>query len=224
MLDTLLDDINELLLNDVGDERILQQIKRALMNHEVVSVNERNYIKNLKNEYLASKPESEPESDFISFAGQTLPQSSTHKIVPIQSPVPPPLLLQKRGYQKHKRKIGIIGIMIVLVAILSAGVLFSGVVDLGSSTPKTFGSLLSTDETSYMQGDIISISGRFDVSLGDEVTILVENTDGSLIWTENINLKSNGCTFYIDTSWWFRMGWCWNIYHNCRTFRSNSKY
>ena len=52
MVDTLFDDVNELLAADFGDDRILRQIHRACKNGEVISNYERKYVRDLAARYL----------------------------------------------------------------------------------------------------------------------------------------------------------------------------
>ena len=59
MADTILDDVKELLLNEKGDAKILERIKRAAENDEVISVYERDYVNDLVEKYL--QPKYEPE-------------------------------------------------------------------------------------------------------------------------------------------------------------------
>jgi len=59
MVDAILDDVKELLLNEQGDAKILERIKRAAENDEVISVYERDYVNDLVEKYL--RPKYEPE-------------------------------------------------------------------------------------------------------------------------------------------------------------------
>ena len=58
VVDTILDDVKDLLLKEKGDLRVLERIKRAAENDEVISVYERNYVQELVEKYL--RPKSEP--------------------------------------------------------------------------------------------------------------------------------------------------------------------
>jgi len=60
MPDNILDDVKKLLDAEVGDKKILEQIKRAAENNEAISNYERNYVAKLEEQYL-KPPEPEPE-------------------------------------------------------------------------------------------------------------------------------------------------------------------
>jgi len=51
--------------------------------------------------------------------------------------------------------------------------------------------LMKTDKTSYNNADIISISGTIESATG-VVSLLVYDTSGKIIWSENSNIKENG--------------------------------
>ena len=193
MPDTILDDVNALMLKGLGDKRILEQIKRAAENNEVISIYERNYVAKLREQYLEEKPEPEP-----------VPEPEVEKEIPkpiteVVDIPPPPEPEKKKNPQQTKIIAGIGGA--ALAAILIIGVAMSGFDMSGSSidnneddkpTKSASGISLSTDVTSYSAGDIISISGNSDASLGNLARISIENSGDDLIWAENVNLKSNG--------------------------------
>ena len=194
MPDTILDDVIALLLKEKGDKRILEQIKRAAENNEVISVYERNYVTKLKQEFLEKKPGTIPKQSLEPQAQTTGSPKPTPKKV-IYTPPPPPPEPQKRKNPKQMKIIAGAGGAAALVAILVIGISMSGF-NLGNpgsdpSTPAS-GILLSADEKSYSLGDIISISGKSDSSLGNQVILSIENSNNDLVWTENVNVKSDG--------------------------------
>ncbi|MGQ0377127.1 MAG: hypothetical protein ACT4OW_06465 [Nitrososphaerota archaeon] len=85
----------------------------------------------------------------------------------------------------------------VVVAIIAIGVAatqsdfgdFSSPI---SITPKITGLSISTDQRSYNKGDIISISGTSETSAGNEIKLSIQNSDGKLVWSESVKIKSNG--------------------------------
>ncbi len=180
MHDALLDDVDALLLKDVGDKRILQQIKRAAENNEVISINERNYVANLKSQYL----DKQPPSTVLS-ATNAASQPSVPKTL-----FAPPRLEPVHRKNPHKTKIIVAIAGVALIAILAAGVSLSDTDGPGPLPVSDFA--LSTDESSYTLGDIISIYGSSDIELGSSATLSIQNSANDLIWTENISLKSDG--------------------------------
>ncbi|MEX0656535.1 MAG: hypothetical protein WD154_03185 [Nitrosopumilaceae archaeon] len=85
----------------------------------------------------------------------------------------------------------------VVVAIIAIGVAATQF-DFGdfsnpiSITPKTTGLSITTDQRSYNKGDIISISGTSETSAGNEIKLSIQNSNGQLVWSENVKIKSNG--------------------------------
>jgi len=188
MPDTILDDVNALLLKEKGDRRILEQIKRAAEHNEAISIYERNYVAKLKGEYLEKRPESRPRP-----VSSTLTQPSE---APRPATKPAYALLHEPKRRKNSGRTKIIAGAsgaAVLIAILAIGASMSGI-EPGGAGPATpvSGDLVSIDAGSYALGDIISISGRSDSSLGGQVALSIENPDSDLVWTENVSMKSDG--------------------------------
>ena len=195
MTDLLLDDVKALLDQDFGDDRILKQICRACEHNEVISNYERNYVRELAEKYLGKKPqsvqmpavESKPfVSDPVSTEIQPMQQTQT-----LQTPTP------RISYAKSKNTKMMLGIGggVALVIILAIAVSFSGITDNPTNidvpiTPQIVSLSIQTDLTSYVQKDLISISGMSDTS-GD-VNLSIENQSGELAWAEQVRLKSDG--------------------------------
>lgn len=193
MYDSLVDDIKELLDKERGDKRILEQILRASKNDEVISNFERNYVQKLSEKYLNKKP---PEDEKPSQPDVKLPEEQTQEEKPLiqeSKPIKP---------IKPKNKTLFVGMGVAALAIIVVAVVaFSGMPDLTSSTPQppntpttpAVGVIsLQTDLPSYSRGDIISIDGKSDSSLGGQILLSIENQNGKLAWSENVNVKSNG--------------------------------
>ena len=193
--DSLIDDIKELLDKEKGDKRILEQILRASENHEVISNFERNYVDRLSEKYLNKKStaEEKPKTPDVNLIQPTVQEEK-----PIITETKPPQI------KKPKNQPVFIGIGIAALAVIViAAVGFSGmgsvstpseIDDTPPPNPTTVGGVISiqTDLSSYSKGDIISISGKTDPSLGDMISLSIENQNGQLAWSENINVKSDG--------------------------------
>ncbi|MGI0003389.1 MAG: hypothetical protein ACRD91_04095 [Nitrosopumilaceae archaeon] len=85
----------------------------------------------------------------------------------------------------------------VVIAIIAIGVAatqfdFDDLSSPTSITPKTTGLSITTDQRSYNKGDIISISGTSETSAGEEIKLSIQNSNGQLVWSENVKIKSNG--------------------------------
>ncbi len=197
MVDAILDDVKELLLNEQGDAKILERIKRAAENDEVISVYERDYVNDLVEKYLRPKYEPEPIEEINKESEDTSEQVS-EKISEefVEKPKPTKPLFESKiknpKTTKYAFAIGAIALSIILIV----GVSQSGISDIPTqttqSTQTTMILVINTDVSSYELADIISISGNSDPSLGNTIELSIENADGNIIWTEDLKIKSNG--------------------------------
>jgi len=197
MVDAILDDVKELLLNEQGDAKILERIKRAAENDEVISVYERDYVNDLVEKYLRPKYEPEPIEEINKESEDTSEQVS-EKISEefVEKPKPTKPLFESKiknpKTTKYAFAIGAIALSIILIV----GVSQSGISDIPTqttqSTQTTMILVINTDVSSYELADIISISGNSDPSLGNTIELSIENADGNIIWTEDVKIKSSG--------------------------------
>ena len=193
MTDPLIDDVQDLLDKEKGDERILKQILRACENNEVISNYERNYVRNLAEKYLGRAPsveekpvEEKPVIPDVSFSNI----STKQKIETPQITYPQTVKLKSKN---TKMLLGIGGVIFAIMIII--GVSLSGVSYIkfdGSQIPMDSSSTLSiqTDLSTYQKGDIISISGTSNAS--GKINLSIENQEGQLVWSEQISVKSDG--------------------------------
>ena len=188
MTDPLIDDVQNLLDKEKGDERILKQIFRACENNEVISNYERNYVRNLAEKYLGRAPpvEEKPVIPDVSFSNI----STKQKIETPQITYPQTVKLKSKN---TKMLLGIGGVIFAIMIII--GVSLSGVSYIkfdGSQIPMDSSSALSiqTDLSAYQKGDIISISGTSNAS--GKINLSIENQEGQLVWSEQISVKSDG--------------------------------
>jgi hypothetical protein len=91
-----------------------------------------------------------------------------------------------------------VGIAVLAIIIITA-VSFDGIFDTtpttiepdkSQSTSKSFS--IQTDLSSYQKGDIISLSGKSDLSLGNQIYLSIENSNDELVWSEQVNVKNDG--------------------------------
>jgi hypothetical protein len=169
MTDSLIDDVKSLLDTDFADDRILKQIFRACQNNEVISNYERNYVRELVEKHLDKIPEIiEPPIT----TGKKSTQSQTILSIPSK-----PL--------NSKMMLGIGGIsLMVVIAIIAAVIGTSDVTPIISETLS-----IETDLSSYDNKDLISISGKSDVS--GVVNLSIKNQNNKLIWAEQVSIKNN---------------------------------
>ena len=201
MVDTIFDDVKELQKIEKGDPKILERIKRACEQGEVISVYEREYIQKLVEEHLTPKYEDIPiEPEIITENAQktsepevTIPEPNFSK--PVQQK-PTFELKSNPKTTKIIFGIGAVALAIILVAGVSySGVSFPEASDAPTTTTttkpsSTSGLSVEVDASSYSLGDIISISGESDSS-GD-VTLSIINGASQIIWQEEASLKTDG--------------------------------
>jgi len=193
MTDPLIDDVQDLLDKEKGDERILKQIFRACENNEVISNYERNYVRNLAEKYLGRAPpvEEKPVEEKPVIPDASFSNISTkQKIETRQITYPQTVKLKSKN---TKMLLGIGGVIFAIMIII--GVSLSGVSYVkfdGSQIPMDSSSTLSiqTDLSAYQKGDIISISGTSNAS--GKINLSIENQEGQLVWSEQISVKSDG--------------------------------
>lgn len=199
MTDSIVDDVQVLLDKELGDKQILEQILRAAQNNEVISNFERNYVKKLVEKYLRPKPPTEkiPEMPKQTVADVAIPSSSSPKNSQTAQLWSQPPKVTKSNSKNTMIMIG--GGIAVLAIIIIAAVYLSGSLDtisnnMGpdqtSSSSKSFS--INADSLSYKKGDIISITGKSNLSLGNKVTISIENPNNELVWSEQISVKNDG--------------------------------
>jgi len=202
LVDTIFDDVKELIKIEKGDPKILERIKRACEQGEVISVYEREYIQKLVDEHLKPKYEDIPvEPEIITESAQksSEPQVTSIPEPNFSKPVQQKPTFELKSNPKTTKIIFGIG-AVALAIILVAGVSYSGVSFPESSngsptttttkTTSTSGLSVEVDASSYSLGDIISISGESDSS-GD-VTLSIINGASQIIWQEEASLKTDG--------------------------------
>lgn len=197
MSDPFFDDVKELLDKEKGDERILKQIYRACENNEVISNYERNYVRKLAEKYLGRRPpvEEKQSAKEPSMPDVVISEPSIQKTQTFQKEPP---RIKKSGSKNTKMILGIGGAAlaaIIIIAVASTGI--SDIKDTDVTTPEaTKQTMVSssfsvkTDLDSYQKKDIISISG-FSKDVG-MVNLSIENQDGTLVWSEQVQTKSDG--------------------------------
>jgi len=191
MSDSILGDVKKLLDLEVGSKKILEQIKRAAENDEVISNFERNYVAKLLQEYLIF-PEPELESQPQPSIEQT--QKDTKIIKQTTTLVEEtPSQTKSKSIFKNRKKI-MIGGAVALAIIIAIAITSSNIQDNGPIIPPIIitGLTLDIDQTSYAEGDIISISGNSKTSFGNTISLSIENEDNELIWAEDISIKNSG--------------------------------
>ncbi len=182
MPDEILDNVKELLNKEIGDKKVLGQIKRAAENNEAISNYERNYVRKLIDD-LRKPPEPEIEITLEQPTEISQPQEQVATVAPqLQTST----IIIHKPRDKTNIKV-LIGGAAIAVAIIAAVVLGTNGIDVGPSS-----GLLDLDQSSYDGGDIISISGKSKTSLGNTINLSIENAGGELIWAEDIKIKDSG--------------------------------
>ncbi len=193
MSDPILDDVKKLLDAEAGDKSVLEQIKRAAENNEVISNYERNYVAKLIDEHfkapeLEFESEQEPSMETI----QEEITTTKEQMAKIVEDIPTPTLIESKPQILKNTKILIGGGAAVVAILVAVAIGLSGIQDLGPVDSPITGLTLSSDQLSYNRGDIISISGKSKTSLGNSISLSIENEEAELIWAEDVALKDSG--------------------------------
>ena len=208
MPDDILDDVKELLKKELGDKKTLEQIKRAAENNEAISNYERNYVAKLIEELR--KP---PEPEIEITPEKPVEISPSHEQVAAVAPqMQTSTIVTQKPRNKTNIKViiggGAIAIGIIVAVLL--GTTGTDVTPNGSIISSS--GLLDLDQSSYNKGDLISISGKSKTSLGNTISLSIENAGSELIWAEDIKIKDSG--EYSTLAIAGGPGWekQWNIY------------
>lgn len=180
MTDDILDHVNALLRKDKGVKKILEQIKRAAEQDEVISQYERNYIYELEEQYL--QPELESSKEKLG--------SDSKKITTGGSKQNQLLLKSMTKSQKTKMYLLVGGIALAIILIVGV----SQISITENPITKIPASVLTieTDLSSYNSGAIISVSGISKADIGNTLVLSIENAQGDIIWYENLKTDVDG--------------------------------
>lgn len=212
----IIDDVDALLKLKKGDSERLNRIKNLCENKKLISISDRKYVERLGSQYLHKPEEKKPISTTQKFIPKMEGNEENHqkdeqsakKIVESQQIMDEPQKISKSTTKKtqsvslelsSKGKI-IIGIAAIVIAIIVIyAVSISGTI---VSIPEkenipTVNLIppyitLVTDEQSYQNADIISISGESNPIIDGKIRLVVKNTDGQIIWAENVLVKETG--------------------------------
>ena len=210
MPDPILDDVQALLDKEFGDKRILEQILRAAQNDEVISNFERNYVRKLAEKHLGKTPPIEkkiPEEPKQIIPDVVTPSPTEPSTLQILTK-PPKITTSNSKNTKIILGIGLAALIIIIIAAASlSGVSdnFPGKIEPNQTQNISKSFSIQTDLLSYEEGDIISISGNSNISLGNQVYLTIENPNDDLVWSEQVNVKSDGqfttLTFAGGSGW-----------------------
>ena len=176
MSDSILDDVKKLLDAEAGDKSVLEQITRAAENNELISNYERNDVAKLIDEHFKI-PEPELESEQEPSVETTQEEITTTKeqMAKIIEDISTPTLIESKPQILKNTKIMVGGGVIAVAIIVAVAIGLSGIQDLGPVVSPITGLTLSSDQLSYDRGDIISISGKSKISLGNSISLSIEN-------------------------------------------------
>lgn len=189
---TFTTDIDDLIKSDRGDVKRLRNIRDVIKHDNFITSIDKKYVESLISTYLKnqslegvevntkSRTVVEPKEDVIQTHRETV--SSTSSLLS----------------GSNNKKFGILaGIAAAIALVVVVGFSVStGQTDMitasdiiSSSTQKI---IISVDESSYKNSDIISISGSLKSAVGESIELSIENTGGDKIWKEYINIKNDG--------------------------------
>jgi hypothetical protein len=199
LVDTILDDVKELLKNKKGDIKVLERIKRAAEQGEVISIYERDYVNKLVDQHIKPKFKELPKEPEIETKAELLDETITTTdpaISKIEKTISVPSFEFKSNPKTTKIVFGIGAAALAIILVI--GVSFSGISDISPTSTQqdltistsASGLVIEIDSSTYSLGDIISISGS--TKIGDTVELSIYNNNNKKIWRETIKLKSDG--------------------------------
>ena len=186
------DDIDALLKSGHGDSTRLAKIKAEFESTKLVSIDDRKYVESLISRYLQIPTEPKPE--------KTIRESEKRIVPPPPPPRNPPTLLEvKQKPKKEERipkieggKIKLRNIVIAVCATVFAVLMVSFVAmnqdETGGIAGTAITKTLEIDATSYVRGDIISISGRTE-DTSQTVRLAISNPSNVEVWSEVVAVK-----------------------------------
>ena len=209
------DDVEVLLKLKKGDSERLNRIKNLCDNKKLISISDRKYLERLASQYLEKHVVT--SSNNIQSKNLEEPQmQDDHKSEEIEkfedfknefeetaniSDSPTSKKTSSKSFRLGSKKIifsfASIILAIAVIAIVSYNIDFTSFVE-NTGQPTSTSNLtppyirLVTDEKSYQKADIISVSGETNPVIQGKIRVTVENTQGKVIWVENIQVKDNG--------------------------------
>jgi hypothetical protein len=186
------DDIDSLLKSGHGDATRLAKIKAEFQNTKLVSIDDRKYVEGLLARYSQAS-DAKPE--------KIIKESEKRIVPPPPAPRNPPTLLEVKQKPKEEKipklegsKTKLRNVVIAVCATIFAVLVVSFVamnqdLEAGVTTPEA--KALELDATSYVRGDIISISGKTKEATSI-ATLSITNPSGAQIWSETVTVKPSG--------------------------------
>jgi hypothetical protein len=189
------DDIDSLLKLGHGDAERLAKIKAEFQSTKLVSIDDRKYVEGLLARYSQTSDAPKPE--------KAIKESEKRIVPPPPPPRSPPTLLEVKQKPKKEEKIPkldgsktklrnvVIAVCATIFAVLAVSfVAMNQDLESGVTTPEV-SKALELDATSYVRGDIISISGKIQEATSI-ATLSITNPAGTQIWSETVTVKPSG--------------------------------
>lgn len=213
------DDVKGLLRLKKGDSERLGRIMKLCKENKLISLSDRKYVERLSSQYLYKTVTQKPKqvnfqptykiektgndtltSNMISSKTEYNESKPEEKEAPsVKESVHRKTLsnvIELSPSKKIAFGIGAIVLAIVVIALISIAGNFSIMDQTNDSTSSAKLAppyiTVSTDESSYVKADIISIAGESNPPVDGSIRVSIENTDKKVIWAENLKVKDNG--------------------------------
>jgi hypothetical protein len=181
------DDIDSMLKAGHGDQERLLRIKSDFLAKKIVTIDDRRYVEGLISRYLkprAQEPERTVKIPEKRIVPPPLPPREQPKITP-QKQVEEKKIPKIQDRSKTRNVV--IGVSSIVIAVLVISIVaMNQDVTYVEEQPKSIKNL-ELDQTSYVRGDIISVSGRADS--GTTVNLAISNPAGQQVWSEKVTAK-----------------------------------
>lgn len=191
------DDIDALLKANHGDAQRLAKIKADFETKKLVTIEDRRYVEGLVSRYLQTQAQPEPERIVKVPEKRIVPpppapqptQSSPFELKYQQKPKEEKPI-PKIGGDKTKLRNIVIAVCSVVFAVLAVSFVAMSQDALTPPDTQVMESL-ELDASSYVRGDIISISGKTKTATSI-VKLAITNPSNQEIWSETLNVKADG--------------------------------
>ena len=177
-------ELDDLIRSGYGDKNKLRNIRETIKHDNFITTDDKKYVSSLITKYLRNQPLEEPDSFEEDYVDKV--ESTPQKLV-------------SKGQSKTSLSVNtklVIPIAIAAAIAIIAVIGFSAMNQGGVTDPVVSSSpnnplLINIDQSTYQKADIISISGDTN-SHSKSVELIIENSSGVKIWSENITPKNNG--------------------------------
>ena len=174
----------------IGDVNRLRNIKDTIRHDNFITTVDKQYVESLISKHIKKQALDELEIN-------VKPKTYTKSEVNVEPTARDTVSSSSSLFSgSNNKKLGILAgvaaaiALVVVVGFSGSLVGQTGDFDIKSTLSQKL--TIDIDESSYKNADVISVSGNTKISDGKSVALLIENTNGEIIWKEYVSAKGNG--------------------------------